>query len=323
MADKLTSTDMDSSDRILFKKIYPELDLLRSIAILLVLLVHFARRVYMPPAESWLAHLASWGWNGVGLFFVLSGFLIGGQIIEETQRGTFSFKKFYIRRFFRIFPPYYFSLLVVSVLFFAGMADTNVVGRSTDTEKLLTDLAYHIFYLQDYLSLHRLQSGLYWSLAIEEQFYILIPFVLFFLLRYQMGSLPKVMAALILIAILIRIAHYTGLLPYIPDTSSWNLGIRFTLHTRFDSLLSGVLTAWCFIRYHDQLLRIRASKEAAPDRVGLDDQFYRSFRNLFPFRHPALKHCLPHYRRPIDEVPRQDQLADGRHRARLIKIEKY
>ncbi|MBE9528515.1 MAG: acyltransferase [Proteobacteria bacterium] len=252
----------DKADTALFKQVYPELDLLRSTAILLVMLVHFARRVYVLPEESWLGHFASWGWNGVGLFFVLSGFLIGGQIIEQTRRNTFSFKRFYTRRFFRIFPPYYFSLLVVAALFFLGLADTNVVGKSTDTGKLLTDLVYHLFYLQNYISLHRLQSGLYWSLAIEEQFYILIPFVLFFLLRYKRGWLVKGLVALILVAFLLRIAHYTGLLPYIPDTKSWNLGIRFPLHTRFDSLISGVLTAWLFIRYNDCLRRISASKRA-------------------------------------------------------------
>ena len=241
---------------MLFKKNYPELDLLRSVAIALVMLVHFSRRVYILPSDSWLGHFASWGWNGVGIFFVLSGFLIGGQIIEETRRGDFSFKKFYIKRFFRIFPPYYFSLLVVSILFFTSLADTNAVGSHTNTKILLTDLTYHIFYLQNYISLHSFQSGLYWSLAIEEQFYILIPFVLYFFLRYASNWFIKVTIALLVAAILIRMAHYTELLPYIPGMTTWTPAIRFPFHTRFDSLLSGVLTAWLFIRYNNILKRI-------------------------------------------------------------------
>lgn len=250
------NTDKNSLNERLFKRIYPELDLLRSVAIMLVMLMHFVRRVYILPPDNWLRHFGSWGWNGVGLFFVLSGFLIGGQIIEEARHGTFSFKKFYIKRFYRIFPPYYFSLLVVTVLFFTGLADIHVFGAGTDTKVLLTDLTYHIFYLQNYLSLQSLQGGLYWTLATEEQFYILIPVILFFLLKYARGWFLRVIVALIVVAILIRFAHYTQVLPYFPSTSEWTIGIRFPLHTRFDSLLSGVLVAWLFIRYNESLRRI-------------------------------------------------------------------
>lgn len=238
---------------MLFNKNYPALDLLRSVAIILVMLVHFVRRVYLFPSDSLLGHFASWGWNGVGLFFVLSGFLIGGRIIEEAQQGAFSFKKFYIKRFWRIFPPYYFSLLIVAVIFFAGYKDNNVTRLHIGTQQFLTDLTYHIFYLQDYLSLHHIQGALYFSLAIEEQFYILIPFVLFILIRYKRGWFAAAMTALILTAILIRFASYN---PDITRAWEWSLKIRFPFHTRFDSLLVGVLTAWIFIRYHKALRSI-------------------------------------------------------------------
>jgi len=203
------NTTTGSSGNMLFNKNYPALDLLRSVAIILVMLVHFVRRVYLFPSDSLLGHFASWGWNGVGLFFVLSGFLIGGRIIEEAQQGAFSFKKFYIKRFWRIFPPYYFSLLIVAVIFFAGYKDNNVTRLHIGTQQFLTDLTYHIFYLQDYLSLHHIQGALYFSLAIEEQFYILIPFVLFFLIRYKRGWFAAVITALILTGIFIRFALYS------------------------------------------------------------------------------------------------------------------
>lgn len=244
---------------MLFNEAYPALDLLRSVAIIIVMLVHFSRRAYVMPSGSWLGHFTSWGWNGVGLFFVLSGFLIGGRIIEEVERGTFSFKRFYIKRFWRIFPPYYFSLLVVSVLFFAGYKDINVTYLSavtTDTTGLfLTDLVYHIFYLQDYLSLHSFQGGLYFSLAIEEQFYILIPFVLFLLIRYKRGWFAAIISLLILTGIFIRFTSYN---PDITGVWEWNLKIRFPFHMRFDSLLVGVFTAWLFIRYHKAMRSISA-----------------------------------------------------------------
>jgi len=84
---------------MLFNKHYPCLDFLRAIAISLVLLVHFSSMFYPLPQDTFFVHFLLWGWNGVGLFFALSGFLIGGQIIEALQRDSFSFKKFYIKRF--------------------------------------------------------------------------------------------------------------------------------------------------------------------------------------------------------------------------------
>lgn len=96
-----------------------------------VMLRHFGARGGALDPDASITRLILWGSQGVALFFVLSGFLIGGQILEEVSSGGFSFKRFYFKRILRIFPPYYFSLFVVSVLFFAGIADDNIVcGRT-------------------------------------------------------------------------------------------------------------------------------------------------------------------------------------------------
>ncbi|MBI5893395.1 MAG: acyltransferase [Deltaproteobacteria bacterium] len=101
---------------MLFKKHYFELDMIRAIAITMVLMRHFYYMVGFPHLAYYDVIFFVWGWHGVDLFFALSGFLIGGQIIEENLNNTFSFKRFYIKRFWRIFPPYYFSILVVILI---------------------------------------------------------------------------------------------------------------------------------------------------------------------------------------------------------------
>ncbi len=226
---------------MLFKRHYPSLDFLRSIAITLVLLLHFNLKFYPLPKESYTYHFASWGWNGVGLFFALSGFLIGGQIIEALQAGSFSFKTFYIKRFWRIFPPYYFSLLVVMGFILAGLA--RPLGSPGDTARTLI---YHVFYLQNYLHLPRPPLSLYWSLAVEEQFYILAPLLLYLAWKYARPYFSLIITGLILLGILTRLMLYG------PGVD-WLLDIRWPFHTRFDNLLSGVFAAYIFIKYNDWL----------------------------------------------------------------------
>ncbi len=240
-----------AKDDLLFKRHYPGLDLLRSIAIILVLLIHFNRRFYPIPEEGVLFEIIDWGWNGVGLFFALSGFLIGGQIIEELQTGRFSFKKFYIKRFWRIFPPYYFSLLVVMVLFFAGSTDENAIGVGTTSTRILKDFGYHIFYLQNYITEYLIQGGVYWSLAIEEQFYILAPLCIYLLIVYARKYFSIIMCLLIGIPVIIRFFLHS------PDIN-WLFDIRFPFHTRFDSLLMGVLAAYLFIKHNKRLIGLKA-----------------------------------------------------------------
>lgn len=197
-------------------------------------------RSFIPfPKKVFFTTSYSWGWNGVGLFFALSGFLIGGQIIEALQTKSLSFKKIYIKRFWRIFPPYYFSLLIVLLLFFTGLIP-DLVSPSGDTMEIIKALLYHVFYLQNYLRVPRLQGSLYWSLAIEEQFYILAPVIFYLSWRYLRPYFYVIITGLILIGISTRFFLYGQDLNRLYH-------IRFPFHTRFDSLLFGVLAASVYI----------------------------------------------------------------------------
>ncbi len=228
----------------LFRGHYPSLDLLRSTAIILVMLRHYSELFFIPKDMA-LSSFLLWGSNGVALFFALSGFLIGGQIIEELMHGDFSFRRFYFKRFWRIFPPYYFSLAVVAVVVFAGLGNDYIVEWK-GTGDTIKSLLYHSVYLQNYhiSSLPSIQRGIYWTLALEEQFYLIIPLLLFLLSRYRAAYMAVALAVIILFEIILRIAVYAYL-----DGTDYIFDHVFLhpLHMRFDSLLFGVLAAFIFI----------------------------------------------------------------------------
>lgn len=150
------------------------LDGLRAVAFLLVFFYH----------TTWIG----FGWIGVQLFFVLSGFLITGILADMKTRlaGAAYFVKFYGRRFLRIFPLYYFYLLVMWLMV-TWMAANQVKPKymSLFHDQLPYALAYvYNFYAASAL-FERYTSFLthLWSLAVEEQFYILWPLLIFFVPR--------------------------------------------------------------------------------------------------------------------------------------------
>src|SRR6266403_805520 len=110
----------------------PELDGLRGVAILLVLLFHYISIEGLTKTGSWsfiLQRIVIMGWTGVDLFFVLSGFLIGGILIDARGSPTY-FKTFYVRRFFRIIPVYYLWILGYVLLVSMGGAFVRAHSHS-------------------------------------------------------------------------------------------------------------------------------------------------------------------------------------------------
>ncbi|MES1226132.1 MAG: acyltransferase [Bacteroidota bacterium] len=151
-------------------KYYPALDGLRGIAITFVLLYHnfnFTDRFFF-------------GWLGVDLFFVLSGFLITSILLNSLDKPHY-FRNFYVRRALRIFPLYY----LVLIIFFVFFPLLNLFMERT--EYFIHYQLWFWFYLQNWLvSFRTPPSGSnmlvhFWSLAVEEQFYLIWPFIIFFL----------------------------------------------------------------------------------------------------------------------------------------------
>jgi peptidoglycan/LPS O-acetylase OafA/YrhL len=138
------------------------LDVLRCIAVLLVLICHTVEPTRFEAALR----------VGVDLFFVLSGFLISGLLFAEyKKRGSIDFKRFFIRRGLKIYPAFYFLLIIT----FAYQVRFHQVGP-------LSRYLSEIFYVQNYGDLI---WGHTWSLAVEEHFYILLPLFFLLLIRYS------------------------------------------------------------------------------------------------------------------------------------------
>jgi peptidoglycan/LPS O-acetylase OafA/YrhL len=151
------------------KKSYmKQLDGLRAFAVIFTMVTHFTL------SREGLLALIPWGWMGVRLFFVLSGFLITGILLrtrpEEGRAGAL--RIFYCRRFLRIFPIYYATVFLTTLVNIRPMRQT---------------FFWHLLYLSNiygaYLQPAASPSSHFWSLAVEEQFYLIWPCLMFFLPR--------------------------------------------------------------------------------------------------------------------------------------------
>jgi peptidoglycan/LPS O-acetylase OafA/YrhL len=156
----------DEYECFLKTKKFGSLDGLRAIAILAVLWHHTGTVV-----PNW--RITAFGFLGVDLFFIISGFLIVTLLLREQRRtDTISLSNFYIRRFLRICPPYYLMLLVVGTV-----AYLRPGGQTSAAVK--HDLPYALVYVSNLVPMYS-QLAITWSLSVEEQFYIVIPTVLKF-----------------------------------------------------------------------------------------------------------------------------------------------
>lgn len=146
----------------------PTLDGWRGVAILLVLVSHTAIALR---GVARLPHDESIGQHGVTLFFVLSGYLITSLLLHEQGDGSPDLRRFYVRRFFRLMPCAWAYLAIVTVLHFEGH------GWPLTFKELFAS----IFFFRNYVDVFGLHpvTGHFWSLSIEEQFYLVWPSILF------------------------------------------------------------------------------------------------------------------------------------------------
>jgi peptidoglycan/LPS O-acetylase OafA/YrhL len=161
------------------------------------------------------------GFLGVDLFFVISGFLIVTLLLRERRKtGTTSLKNFYIRRFLRIFPPYYATLVFVGAVAFLKPGNTSAAIRR--------DLPYAALYVSNLVPMASLLA-ITWSLSVEEQFYLVIPTAQ----KLARRALP---ALLVVAYILVSLPPF-GLFPQLNLPS-------FFRETTFGPILLGVMLAY-------------------------------------------------------------------------------
>lgn len=223
----------------------PWLDVCRSLAIVMVLLSH--GRHFLIPAWGDAAAFRIGGFLGVELFFVLSGFLIGGiaeQRFSRTAAGQAWVGRFLLRRWLRTLPVYYLFLAINAALIAAAI----LPGR-------LSSLAPFAIFAQNLAWSGPPVFGEAWSLAVEEIFYLIFPLGLYFFGRVNADRrrvFLTVTLLLLLVPLLARIGVVTMAAP------SWDDGVRKVVVFRLDALMTGVLTGWLAHEYR-LLERFRAS----------------------------------------------------------------
>lgn len=214
------------------------LDHLRAAAILLVFLYHY--RMFEHP--DWVDAVGWIGWTGVDLFFVLSGFLISNQLFQEIRKyRTIRLKVFFTKRFFRIIPPYLFTL---------GLYFFFPVFREREA---LPPLWKFLTFTQNF-GLDVIRQGTFshaWSLCIEEQFYLILPLLLLLLIRLKkIKYLKLIIVSVMITTLLLRIVCWNGfVLPYLetPDFwKEWYMNIYYPTYTRLDGLAVGALIGFLF-----------------------------------------------------------------------------
>jgi peptidoglycan/LPS O-acetylase OafA/YrhL len=206
----------------------PGLDVLRCIAILAVLLYHYPKAAN----QTVLRAASHFGWVGVDLFFVLSGYLVAGQLFAAQLRGRpISTREFYLRRALRILPNYFAVLACYALLALVRGQSVGVLWR-------------HLIFVQNFgIPVTFSQS---WSLCIEQHFYLTFPLVIWLVNR---SNVRNVGAIVLFLALAATTAIRWGIWSRSPlsmngDPSvgwAWFLAnIYYPTHTRIDGIAYGV-----------------------------------------------------------------------------------
>ena len=179
----------------------PALDGVRGLAVVVVFVFHYGGGTHSSVrAIQLFGFVNKGGWSGVVLFFVLSGFLITG-ILWDSYSDEAWWRKFFFRRSLRIFPLYYLSLLLVVL---AAIPAGNASG-------VLAGIGIPALFLENMPYLDRISEALpsplpifhLWSIAVEEQFYLLWPWILYWCWHRASGASGRRIAKLVCVAILL------------------------------------------------------------------------------------------------------------------------
>jgi peptidoglycan/LPS O-acetylase OafA/YrhL len=209
-----------------------ELDGLRGLAILFVISFHYLNNQLVKSENTFgllIAKATSFGWVGVDLFFVLSGFLIGSILIRNKGAKNY-FSTFYLRRLVRIVPNYY--LLIVIFILIRSMpwftANQFLTGDDViPTWSYFTML--HNFFMAAGNNMGNASMSVTWSIGIEEQFYIFFPLAVYFL---RDGLIPYFLLIAVLVAVFLRLSYDNWIPAYV------------LLPCRMDSIAFGAGVAW-------------------------------------------------------------------------------
>lgn len=253
------------------------LDLLRAIAIILVLIIHgnLILLPLIPENERYM--LYRFLVDGVDIFFVLSGFLIGKIIfkifVETNDRISFNtLKTFWLRRWFRTLPLYY-TLLFFLYLYYVYYLKYEIIS--------LKVLLRFVFFVQNFKTLHPKFYEEAWSLAVEEWFYILFPISIFVLnrlfgLKINRKSILLIISIFIVLPFLIRVnkLYILGQINY----EMYDSYIRKLVVTRLDAIMYGVLVAYVYSYKKTMWLHLSSYKYLI---LGLFFVYFNNINTIF------------------------------------------
>ncbi|HEX4287133.1 MAG TPA: acyltransferase [Terracidiphilus sp.] len=233
----------------------PVIDGVRALAILWVLALHLvflhltvfparAGAVFNAPLTSWTAN----GLFGVDMFFVISGFLIGSILFREYRtEGTLLVGRFYVRRFLRLIPVYAAAMLL-ALLFLKKLPPFWAPGNAVNAWA-------NLLYVNNFLSTPNQFMPWCWSLAIEEQFYVLLPACILLMMGLRKRRIAVFLALMVFSVVLryVVLRHASITFPFndAPYSAGWyrRFDIEYDkIWMRFGGLLAGVTGAYlnCF-----------------------------------------------------------------------------
>lgn len=220
------------------------LDILRAFAIIVVLYGHsrsfLAEHIDMKMYELFL-------FDGVTIFFVLSGFLIGGILIKLVDSTEFSMRdlfSFWGRRWFHTVPNYFFILTIVFVLTFL------IEGY------WYTEIWKYYFFIQNFYNPHPYFFPEAWSLSVEEWFYILVPIIVMLFIKIMTNKKRAILYVIVSIILIVSVFRLYRAIQYnCDDLVCWGNYVRNLVLTRLDSLMYGVLGAYVLYYYSNTFFK--------------------------------------------------------------------
>ena len=237
----------------------PVIDGVRAFAVLWVVAFHLpffhlgsftaeAFAIFTGPWTQWTMR----GDMGVDLFFIISGYLIGTILLTEYRdSGSIVIRRFYARRFLRLIPVYVVAMLVGAL--FVHNIPSDAILMSFPPWMNFDNIWANLLYVNNFLPINEQYMGWCWSLAIEEQFYLLFPGCILLFMRFDKPL--RILGGLMVLSGIIRwliIDRHGFVPPFLdtPDMQSWV--DRFTieyqnLYTRYAGLLSGVIAAYLVV----------------------------------------------------------------------------
>lgn len=210
------------------------LDVLRSLAIILVMIIHYS--IFVSHKDNF-GFLSNTGWIGVDLFFVLSGYLISNQIFKAIQSQHFSLRRFYIKRVFKTLPNYYFVLALYFMI------------PSFAEKPIALPLWHYIIFIQNFnLPLSGFSQS--WSLCVEEQFYLLFPLLAIWLYPKNKTKLIYILIIALLCGLLLRGLLWQHL-NMTNNLKQYTTIIYYPTYCRLDGFISGIFVALIQNHYHN------------------------------------------------------------------------